>query len=135
MIPEALAGLGAFKTMYDLAKGLKEISDATIRNGAVIELQEKILSARDAQSALLEKVSTLETEMARLKAWDADKQRYELKAHGEREALAYALKPSMENGEPPHSLCPDCYQQTIKSIAQPLVRSHGHSHLLICHRC
>ena len=41
MVGEALAGLGALKTAFDLAKGLKEIDDAARRNAAVIELQQK----------------------------------------------------------------------------------------------
>jgi hypothetical protein len=36
---------------------LKDINDAVIRNGAVIELQEKILAARQKQTALLERLS------------------------------------------------------------------------------
>jgi hypothetical protein len=48
------AGLSAIKTAFDLAKGLKDIDDATRRNAAVIELQEKSLSAQSAQSALVE---------------------------------------------------------------------------------
>ena len=49
MASEIAAGLGAFKAMFDLAKGLKDISDATARNAVAIELQEGILntSARD----------------------------------------------------------------------------------------
>ena len=47
MASELIAGLGLFKTMLDMAKGLKDISDAAVRNAAVIDLQEKILAARD----------------------------------------------------------------------------------------
>ena len=36
-------------SLSDLAKGFEDINDATIRNGAVIELQEKIFSAQEAQ--------------------------------------------------------------------------------------
>ena len=50
MVAEVFAGLSAIKTAFDLAKGLKDIDDATRRNAVIIELQEKILSARDAQS-------------------------------------------------------------------------------------
>jgi hypothetical protein len=45
---ELIAGLGIFKSLYDSAKALKDINDGTVRNGAVIELQEKILSAQEA---------------------------------------------------------------------------------------
>jgi hypothetical protein len=50
MAGEIFAGLSAIKAALDLAKGLKDINDATVRNRAVIELREKILAAREAQS-------------------------------------------------------------------------------------
>src|SRR5215831_2322334 len=56
MVGELIAGLGAFKTMFDIAKGLKDINDAATRNAAVIELQEKILIAQAQQAALVEHV-------------------------------------------------------------------------------
>ena len=47
MVGEVFAGLSALKTAFDIAKGLKDIDDATRRNAAVIELQEKILLAQE----------------------------------------------------------------------------------------
>ena len=121
VVAETLAGLGAFKTMYDMAKALKDINDATVRNGAVIELQEKILGAREAQTALLEQVSELEKEVARLKDWEADKKRYQLSDIGGG-VVALALKPTMSNGEPPHYICADCAAGGKKSYLQPHIR-------------
>lgn len=115
VVAETIAGLGAIKSAFDLAKTLKDLDDRTRRNAAVIELQESILSAQSAQSALLEKIRDLETEMASLKAWDADKQRYELKDL-RLGFFAYILKEGMENGEPPHAICKNCYQRGFKSI-------------------
>lgn len=62
MAGELIAGLSIFKSLYDSAKALKDINDAAIRNGAVIELQEKILAAREAQAILLERIRELEEE-------------------------------------------------------------------------
>jgi hypothetical protein len=117
MVAEFAAGLSAFKTMLDLAKGLRDISDAAARNVAVIELQEKILIAQQTQSALVERVSSLEEQLAELEAWEADKQRYELKeiASGQ---FAYVLKPETAAGEPAHILCANCYGHNQKSILQ-----------------
>ena len=56
MVGEAIAGLSAIKTAFDIARGLKDINDATIRNSAIIELQEKILAAQQAQSTLIETI-------------------------------------------------------------------------------
>lgn len=134
MASEFIAGLGIFKSLLDSAKGLKDINDATVRNAAVIELQEKILTAREQQSAALERISQLEKELARFENWETEKQRYELADVGDG-AVAYRLKPSMANGEPPHSICAYCYQQAIKSPLQPEARSVGRTEHLVCHEC
>jgi hypothetical protein len=60
MVAEVFAGLGALKTAFDIAKGLKDIDDTTRRNTAVIDLQEKILSAQQSQASLVESISNLE---------------------------------------------------------------------------
>jgi hypothetical protein len=86
-------------------------------HSAVIELQEKILSAQETQSALVERVSELEKEVTRLKNWEADKSRYELTeiAPG---ILALSIKESMRNGEPLHRICANCASEGKKSYLQ-----------------
>ncbi len=109
MVAEVFAGLGALKTAFDIAKGLKDIDDATRRNAAVIELQEKILAAQQSQSSLIETARELEKEVVQLKAWEADKQRYELTAQS-------CLKPSMSNGT--SSLRKLCLARVLHSRGQ-----------------
>jgi hypothetical protein len=46
MVGEVIAGLGAFKTMFDIAKSLKDMNDTVNRNAAVAELWEQIISAQ-----------------------------------------------------------------------------------------
>jgi hypothetical protein len=95
MVAELFAGLSAFKTMFDLAKGLKDINEAATRNAVAVELQEKILAAQIHQSTLIEQVSSLEAEVAHLKDWEAEKQKYqltELRAGGG--IFAYSKQPS-----------------------------------------
>src|SRR5690349_8725799 len=113
MVAEVYAGLSAFKTMFDMAKGLKDINDAAVRNGAVIELQEKILAAQQAQTALLERIGQLEKQVAEFETWDADKQRYELKELPPG-IFVRSLKPEMASGEPPHFICETCFQRGKK---------------------
>jgi hypothetical protein len=107
MVAEVFASLGALKIAFDIAKGLKDIDDAARRNAAVIELQEKILAAQQSQSGLVETVSDLEKEVARLKDWETDKSRYQL-AELRPGLVALAIKPAMQNGEPFHHICADC---------------------------
>lgn len=135
MVSEILTGLGAFKAMLDLAKGLKDVSDATARNAVAIELQEKILSAHAQQMTLVERVSELEEEVAHLKAWDAEKERYELTKVGDSSALVYTLKEGVESPEHPHQLCTNCFTDGKKSILQEEIHAVGRAHVLVCHRC
>lgn len=132
MVAEVFASLSAIKTAFDLAKGLKDIDDATRRNAAVIELQEKILAAREAQSTLLERISELENKVASFEAWETEKQRYELKelAPG---VFAYRLKESMAGGEPIHDLCAACYKHGKPSILQR--QDKGMNQLMNCSEC
>ena len=134
VVAETIAGLGAVKTAFDMAKALQGIHDTAARDRAVIELQKEILVAQTAQSALVESESALKKEVADLKAWDADKQRYQLRDIG-RGITAYALKEGMQNGEPEHYLCAACYQRHQKSILQPETRSPGMTKTLVCHDC
>jgi hypothetical protein len=134
MVGEVFAGLSALKTAFDIAKGLKDLDDATRRNAAVIELQEKILTAQSAQAELVETISELKSRVAELEAWDAEKQRYKLTEIGYG-MTAYTLKEGMEEGEPSHRLCATCYSDGHKSIMQTETRSPGRCEVLVCHRC
>jgi len=135
MVAEVYAGLSAFKAMFDLAKGLKDINDATIRNGAVIELQEQILSAQQEQATLIERIRSLETEVASFEEWDAEKRRYELKQLGPQGVSAYAVKKEAQGAEPEHWICPDCYENRHKSILQQVTRYPGAADVRLCQRC
>src|SRR5690242_14241117 len=108
MVAEVYAGLGAIKAAFDLARGLKDINDATVRNAVVIELQEKILDAQAAQAAALERIGQLEKQVAAFEQWETDKQQYELKDLG-CGALAYMLKPDARGTKPPHAVCTNCF--------------------------
>lgn len=115
VIAEAISGLGAVKTAFDLAKALENIHETVARDRAIIDLQKEILAAQAAQFALLERVGKLEKEVAQLEAWDADKQRYQLAELAPR-IFAYSLKEGMANGEPQHHLCTACYDAGFKSL-------------------
>ena len=133
MVPEIITGLGVLNSTLDLVKGLKNISDTAIRNAAIIELQEKILSAYSAHAALVQHVGELEAKMAQMETWDAEKQRYALAEYGGG-TFAYALKPEETRGEPPHRICANCYQQGRKSILQTKEQRNGQD-IVHCQSC
>lgn len=132
MASELIVGLSAFKTMFDIAKSLKDMSDAVTRNAAVANLWEQILSTQARYAAAVQQISDLEKEVARFETWTADKQRYELKDVG-LGSLAYAVKEGMRGTDPPHQICAACYQHGNKSILQP--RDIKQEKMLICSEC
>ena len=134
MASEIFAGLSALKTAFDLAKGLKDINDTATRNAAVIDLQEKILAAQQAQSTLIERLGALEKELTNFETWSAEKERYEL-TQVDNGVFVYALKPGIKTGEPPHLLCTNCYQQNKKSLLQATQQLKGRHRVHVCPAC
>jgi hypothetical protein len=135
MVGEVFAGVTAFNAMLNAAKALRDMDNAVSRNSAIIDLQGQILAAQEDYAKLRETVGKLENQLAGFETWESEKQRYVLKEHGERLALAYALKEGVEPPEHPHSICPDCYQQRKRSILQTVHHLVGHSNSLVCHVC
>ena len=99
-----------------------------------IELQEKILTAQEQQTALIERISNLEKEMARFEAWEAEKLRYELTDFGGG-TFAYLLKEEMSSGEPSHRICAACYEKHQKSILQSKGRNAFQQEHWVCPEC
>jgi hypothetical protein len=134
----AIAGtVSALKGATDIAKAMVGLHDTQTVQAKVIELNAKILEAQsnafvanDEHAALIERVNQLEKEVAHLKAWEVEKQRYELKevAPG---AVAYAPKESMRGTEPMHLLCANCYQNETKRFLQAQRSDVGH----VYHKC
>ncbi|KRA00268.1 hypothetical protein ASD64_01460 [Mesorhizobium sp. Root157] len=120
--------------MLDLAKSLKGINDATVRNTVAIELTEKIIAAHAAQAALISKVADLEKELVRFETWEAEKQRYDLHEI-KKGRFTRRLKESVEGSEPPHHICAQCYNRGVKSILQSKVSEVGRNTLLVCGEC
>jgi hypothetical protein len=121
----AIAGLmSSLKAATDISKAMIDLRDGAMIQRKVIELQGVILAAQQSalsaqtdQFTMLERVRELEKEIARLRAWDAEKANYELKEIS-RGAFAYVLKPDAGAGEPPHWLCTSCYQKSHKAVLQ-----------------
>tara|TARA_R110002110_G_scaffold401458_1_gene618315 strand:+ start:278 stop:748 length:471 start_codon:yes stop_codon:yes gene_type:complete len=133
MAAELLGSLRVFKSLLDTAKGIKDINDATIRNTVAIELQEKILAAQAQQTALIERISELERQVAEFETWDAEKPRYTLRELPPG-VFVYALEEAGANGEPPHNICQPCYQRDKKSILNKSETINGRYHLR-CGEC
>ncbi len=117
MVGEAIAGLSAFKTMFDMAKALQGIHDTATHDRAVIELQKEILTAQAQQAALVERIGQLEKQVASFEKWDAEKEKYDLKEISPHN-YAYAIKANARGAEPAHLICTTCYENRKKTILQ-----------------
>ena len=133
-VSEVLTGFAGLKAVMDTLKTFKDISDANVRNKVAVELQEKILAAYQSQFALAEKVGALETEVAALKSWDAEKAKYELQ-NVTRTFLAYVLKSPERNVAQPHALCTNCYERGFKATLHSNGKSTFHDHAYFCPSC
>ena len=100
----------------------------------VLAAQAGAIAGQTREMELLKSISALEAEVASFETWDTEKQRYELKDIGGG-IMAYALKAGAQPPEPAHSICPDCYQQRIKHMIQPVRRTPGMSHVMVCPHC
>lgn len=138
LIQGTISGL---KIAGDIAKGLLELKTISEVQGKVIELQSAILAAQSSalsanadQAAMVDEIRALKEEIARVRAWEGQKQRYQLTSLWDGAVVVYALKQSLSNGEPPHWICTKCYEDGSRIILQPRKNSAG-SMLLVCPSC
>lgn len=124
-----------------IAKAMINLHDAEAFHSKSIELQsvvldalEKAIAAREAQTEQSERIHALETEVARLKNWDAEKEDYELKKCGEG-SVAYMLKPEKRGSEPPYLLCPNCFTKGQKSFLASTGKNEGRGSTYNCSAC
>lgn len=138
LIQGTISGL---KTAADIAKSMMELKSMSDVQGKVIELQSSILSAQSSalsanadQASMVNEIRTLKEEIARVKAWEDEKQRYQLHTPWEGAGVVYALKESMSNSEPPHYICTKCYEDGKRMIIQPRKNKDGFI-LIVCPTC
>ena len=128
LIQGTIAGL---KTASDIAKGFLDLKTMTDVQGKVIELQSAILAAQSSalsanadQAAMAEEIRSLKAELERVKAWERQKERYQMHAPWEG-ATVYALKESQKGTDPAHWICTQCYELGKRSILQHHARTGG----------
>ena len=121
---EIAIGITSLRAALDITKAMISLRDAEAFRTRAIELQGviaealgQVIEAREAHAEQIDRVRTLEAEVANLKAWDAEKQNYELKSIGQG-VVAYVLKPDARGAKPPHWLCPNCFHQGKKFVFQ-----------------
>lgn len=135
------AAMTGLKAATDIAVGLNKLKTMTEVNAKAIELQQVILNvqstalnAQSEQAAMVEEIRDLKAEIARVKAWETQKQRYKLTHPWEGPVVVYALKESMSAGETAHWICTHCYEDGRRSILQPRHRKDA-GQSLACPAC
>ncbi len=140
------AALSSVKAAKDITEAMIGLRDGAAFQEKRIELQSKLLDAQqfiftvhDERAADIQRISTLEKEIANMRKWEAEKEKYQLEtiSAGGRggEVFAYSRKEGMEPAEPPHKICANCYQNGEKSILQSEYRMPGMDHFLACSKC
>jgi hypothetical protein len=115
----------------DSAKVSATISEAYAK---LIDAQSTVLASQQEQLTLTKRIGELEKEIAELKNWDRERERYQLTTIT-RGILAYRVKPGMEGDEPSHDLCTNCFDQGKKSILQCEQPISIGPRFYICPRC
>lgn len=134
------AALNSLKAATDIVQGIAKLKSLTDIHTKVIELQNQILAAQsNALSAQaehfvhLEKIDTLQKELARLKMWEQERTNYVLKEVSPGN-FAYVLKDDTKTREPQHWLCCQCFNEGYKSIIQFAGHKEFHK-VFVCNRC
>lgn len=121
--------LSSLKAAKDVAESMIGLRDAAAFQGKLIEFQSKLIdannatfAAQDERAAMLDRIRKLEKEVADFKAWETEKQRYQLVAIATN-VFAYTVTETMRGPEPPHYVCANCFEQRKKSFLQQYVRN------------
>jgi hypothetical protein len=140
-VAEIAAAITGIRSALEVTKAMIGLRDAEAfrlksieLQGLILESLDKAIIAREDYATQLDEIRALKAEVADLKAWDAEKQRYELKMFGI-SAMAYMLKPEARGTEIPHWLCPNCYEQGKKSFFQGRPITAAGRRMYICHSC
>lgn len=138
-ISSAISGLRSVAEIAKAMKGLHDQADIQIKvielQSAILDAQSSALAAQSEQLAMIQKIRDLEGEVARIKAWDETKQRYQLITPWAG-CHVYALKETGKGTEPPHWVCPHCYEDGRKSILNDSDKHDRRIRLIIkCPRC
>jgi hypothetical protein len=118
----------SLNTAVNIAKAMMDVRDATVIQGkifelqrAIIDAQQSVFAANEERSNLIQEVESLRRELGTLRAWEVEKQRYELVqiAPG---IIAYGIKAAERGTDPFHYLCANCFAAGKKLYLQQSLR-------------
>lgn len=120
------SGLSSLKAALDLIGAVSDTGKRVSVNEAKVALLADLTTAHSALEAAISEIANLKEEVRGLqrqleakREWEAERAKYELADAG-LGSLAYRRKAGEQGGDPMHWLCPNCIEQSIKSILQPV---------------
>jgi hypothetical protein len=128
------AATDSVKTLLGLHVSAKVLENTVQLNQQILAVQSALMDAQKEQTTLVETIRDTEEENTRLKAWDADKRRYELTCFNPGVFL-YTLSQGTANGQPIHHLCARCYEHNQKSILQASTEIRLGKRVRYCPEC
>jgi hypothetical protein len=132
MVAEVFAGLSAFSTMFNIAKSMKDMNDANVRNNAVADLWEHIFTAQTRYAEAVERIRELEAKIKTFGDWEAQKNKYEL-VEPQPGIRIYRTKES--EAKPAIEACASCFGDRHLGILQHQSWSPGRCEVLVCNDC
>lgn len=126
MLDQIAAALGSLKTMSEIgsgllaAKTLDEVRERTMDlQTRFLDIQQSLIATQLQMAAMQDENIKLRRELASAQGRATILDRYELMKFPETGAIAYQLKAQeRQAGEPPHYICPNCYEKGTRVILQ-----------------
>jgi len=141
---ESIAAVGsALNAAYKAGKAALEAHDAAIVREKVGEMQGQIssalasaITAQTDQMTALDLIRDLKKQLAEFEEWGRKKHKYLLKEVGPG-ATARLFQPDADDAEPPHWVCPTCYEHRKTIPLQGLTYSdqRGTGDVRSCPEC
>jgi hypothetical protein len=134
MVAEVFAGLSAFSSMFNIAKSMKDMNDANVRNTAVADLWEHIFTAQTRYAEAIEKNHELETKLKAFEDWEVQKTKYEL-IEPQPGIKIYRTKVTESKDTLVIEACPSCFGDRHLGILQHQNWNPGRCEVLVCNDC
>lgn len=132
LVSNLKAATDVAKALYDLKLSADVQAKVSELQSALLAAQTSALTATAAQFELQERVRQLEAQLRAAEDWRSTKLRYALVTPWRGPAQAYALRRAEANGEQPHLVCTNCFEDGKRIILNPVRQGRT---FMICPAC
>jgi regulator of replication initiation timing len=128
----ATSVFASFNHVTNLVKAIFETRDSIVGQeqqnallAQIATIQNNYLSLFQKNTSLQEEIANLKKEISQFETWNTQKNRYKLYSPWD-SAVVYAITEAASNGEPPHWICTQCYENHKRSFLHPRHGKTGH---------